>query len=584
MPATPITRSLSFAKLSSNTPHLQYSKDAELNRYFKRATEQTIYFEEGEYLSDKAKTLTRLFVPNQFIMLKSDTGMGKTTFAIDHLLKNPAYTNTILVVPLTVIRDEFINKLKQDLNMEAELHYSTETSDLDLVNFSDNKRTVVIATYHNFEKYFNSLQIKPDLIIWDEIHWLVSYAFLENLTAGLIDIIQRSYGNTTMIGLTATPGPLEEFSDCFLIDKIVFANYPELRVPPKNIIIYKGNKHISKIDMIKHYIMANLEQFKNGEKLLAVVEKGIPTRHESLYDNNILDKTLPTGCFGNPMGFFSHLQPALDALNKKEGLNLKISMTKSENKMSNNTIQQIVEYGKFDDETDLLFTTIFISNGVNIIDERVKHVLVLSDKPDLIKQTAARLRIPKNASLVLFHRNYDIPQNILNNLPTADEYRQMLFEKTFTKYTFNVEKENFYTFYNGEQVFNMSKAINMWYAFFQQKVFNEIDTLLEIMYPGVERLIPNAEFMNTYTNNINQTRIKMGYGYEGGPTNKQIQQDYGITIVEKHEEKLYNGCGKTAFENGLKKMGKTLEEVEYETFYNENKNKMYKLIRIKPQK
>lgn len=569
MPATPITPFIYYPLPQELT------NDFVVDQYIRKINTHHIQIADGEYLSDKASTIVPMLKENEFTMLVSDTGMGKSTFAINHLLKNPNFNNAIIVMPLTMIQNEFATKMAKDLNLVV----SHTSEDLDLIQLNG-KRKVTVTTYHNFAKYYDTLapHSKPDLIVWDEIHWLVSYAWLDQLTAKLLEIITQASGNCTMVALTATPGPLLSFIQWFYIDKVIFAHYPELRVPPKQIIVYKGEQTISKLDMVKHYILQNKLDLQNGNKLMIVMEKGIQHRDLQLYNQNLLDKTLPSGCFGNPPGFESHLVKGIETFVKNENLHLQISWTKSQNKTTNSTVQQILTNERFDDETDIFIATIFISNGVNIHDERVKHILVLSDKPDLIKQTAARLRIPNNTNLVLFCRNGDIPHSILNSLPNETEFHQEIIRRSLEKYTYNGNIENFYSYYDNKVVFNVSRAVNLWYTYQQQRLFNNVEHIMNHLFPNVEIKIVDEEYKTSKYVNVKKMKKTMGWNWKGSPTPKQFAEYYEFVDVCSTEEKLRNGCGKMAFEKGLEKLGLGMDEIIYTTYWNSNKHQTYKLI------
>lgn len=550
--------------------------------YAQEYIKQSLDVPNDSYLSDNAQLIESYLRPNKFNVIVSDTGMGKSTYAIKHLLKNPKYKSPVLVMPLTSIKDEFLAKLNQD----TDLTINTELEDSDLIILSNpsNTKRITICTYHHLAKNYKKLLIKPDLIVWDEVHWLTAYHWSEDLTAALHKIIRdivHTSPNTTMIGLTATPGPLIFFSKWFFIHNILTIK-TQLKVPPKEIILYKVNGlYINKVDIIKHYIHTHIEQLKAGEKMLIISEKF--NQHKSKLDaaQDLLNHGLETACYGNTQ--FHNLEKSLISFNTKKHYDLNLEFVKSADKLDSLNIQTIMKEERLNDGTDILITTIFLSNGVNIHDSRVKHVMVLSDKIDLIKQSAARLRIPNNANLIAVHRTGDIPEKIQNSLPRIDEMNDYLEFKTKQKYTLDENSPNFYTLVDGEWIFNPSTPIGRWYDYFQQILFQDSETMFDIVYPDIKLTVVNEELFGLKLFKGNLRKLKGLSGFDGidGVSNESIQMAYGIELVEtKEEEKMYKGCGKASFENCMKKLGLEYKDIEFEKTIDKNRHAIFKLIKI----
>ena len=550
--------------------------------YAQEYIKQSLDVPNDSYLSDNAQLIESYLRPNKFNVIVSDTGMGKSTYAIKHLLKNPKYKSPVLVMPLTSIKDEFLAKLSQD----TDLTINTELEDSDLIILSNpsNTKRITICTYHHLAKNYKKLLIKPDLIVWDEVHWLTAYHWSEDLTAALHKIIRdivHTSPSTTMIGLTATPGPLAFFSKWFFIHNILTIK-TQLKVPPKEIILYKVNGlYINKVDIIKHYIHTHIEQLKAGEKMLIISEKF--NQHKARLDaaQDLLNHGLETACYGNTQ--FHNLEKSLISFNTKKHYDLNLEFVKSADKLDSLNIQTIMKEERLNDGTDILITTIFLSNGVNIHDSRVKHVMVLSDKIDLIKQSAARLRIPNNANLIAVHRTGDIPEKIQNSLPRIDEMNDYLEFKTTQKYTLDENSPNFYTLVDGEWIFNPSNPIGRWYDSFQQILFQDSETMFDIVYPDIKLTVVNEELLGLKLFKGNLRKLKGLSGFDGidGVSNESIQMAYGIELVEtKEEEKMYKGCKKSTFENCMKKLGLEYKDIEFEKTADKNRNYIFKLIKI----
>lgn len=557
-------------------PYMDYGNTA-LNTIADRCIHLSLFAQATSYLSDMSDQLDTVLKPNKFNVLVSDTGMGKSTYAIKHLIKNPKYKSPILIMPLTIIKDEFVEKLINDIALDVNIEL--QSHDLLILSNPDQKKKITICTYHHFAHHFHTLLVKPDLIIWDEVHWLTSYHWAAELTATLHLIIRHArYEGITMIGLTATPGPLLFFPRWFFIDLIVTVK-TNLKVPPQTIIIYKLlDDSISKVNCVNHY----LNRIQSGEKVIIIAEKSNRGRQSIMNAVDILNHGLETGCFGNPQ-FKNNLVSSVEAHNKKANLNLNIDYTKSEQKEDNSNVQSIIESQTLDDGTDVFIATIFLSNGVNIHDTRVKHMIILSDKMDLIKQSAARLRVPNNTNLVLFYREGDIPPDLNNKLIPVDSFDQYLIEKMEQPYTLDSNTPNFYMELKKVPVFNPSTPIGRWYDYFQQVLYLKLDTALELTYPNIPLEIVNEELLNMklFKGNLKKLKELSGFKHVEGVTNEQIRLAYGIELVEtKEEEKMYKGCGKASFENCMKKLGLEYKDIKIHKYTDKNKNTIFKLIEI----
>ena len=571
-----LTKLNKITKWADYPPYMDYGNIA-LNTLADKCIHLSLFAQSTSYLSDMANQLETMIKPNKFNVLVSDTGMGKSTYAIKHLLKNPTYKSPILIMPLTIIKDEFVEKLIQDIALD--INIELKNHDLLILSDKNKRKKITICTYHHFAQHFHKLLVKPDLIIWDEIHWLTSYHWAAELTTTLHLIIRHArYEGITMIGLTATPGPLLFFPRWFFIDLIITIK-TNLKVPPQNIVLYKLlNGSISKVDCVNHY----LNRIKPNEKVIIIAEKSNRGRASIIRAMDILNHGLETGCFGNPQ-FKSNLVSSIEAHNKKANLNLNIDYTKSEQKDENSNVQSIIESQTLDDGTDVFIATIFLSNGVNIHDARVKHMIILSDKIDLIKQSAARLRIPNNTNLVLFYREGDIPPEIHEKLIPVGYLDQYLVDKIEQRYTLDSDNPNFYVSLSGVFVFNPSVPIGRWYDYYQQLLYTKLDVALDLTYPNIPIEIVNEELfgLKLFKGNLKKLKGLSGFNEVGGVTNEHIRQAYGIELVEtKEEEKMYKGCGKVTFEKCMKKLNLEYKDIKIHKYTDKNRNTIFQLVEI----
>lgn len=118
--------------------------------YAQEYIKQSLDVPNDSYLSDNAQLIESYLRPNKFNVIVSDTGMGKSTYAIKHLLKNPKYKSPVLVMPLTSIKDEFLAKLSQDTNLT--INTELEDSDLIILSNPSNTKRITICTYHHLAK------------------------------------------------------------------------------------------------------------------------------------------------------------------------------------------------------------------------------------------------------------------------------------------------------------------------------------------------------------------------------------------------------------------------------------------------
>lgn len=356
--------------------------------------------EEFYYLLNQPRSESILILPENKLNSKSDeleyylsayptgvnliiapTGIGKTYWAREKILKGQ-HKSVLIIAPTKLIVEE----ITQDLTASNKLVVSDSLIDLGLVNLTSGELTVVVCTYHHAIKYQQYLA-QVDLLIIDEAHWIHEYDFTEkesgqNIGWEMLQVIKELHEQTQIIMLTASATLLLAFPEWFFIRQIIWAKQPKKPVLPKKIYVYPSSGHISSLQYLRNSFPRLIKVTDSVNKTLIFQDGGMKRTAQ-----------------------FHNIENAVAQSLEKMGINANVmNSCKSQDKADNKTIQSILNTNKLDEDTQVFITTSFAATGINIKDENVKNILVLSDRITFIQQASARLRAHKQANLILFQQ------------------------------------------------------------------------------------------------------------------------------------------------------------------------------------
>lgn len=281
------------------------------------------------------------------ILISSQTGTGKTEFIKNNLYQYCINTDSKILL----LSNRTLLKNQNMVELEGKLDVVTT------VNYQELETKILYGS--SLSKIFEGYQY----IVYDEAHYLFSDSQFNRNTDILLEPLsdkpELDYPNIIFIFITATPDALLSYYNNFDFVYNLPVDY----------------SYISKIYFYNKY----------------------DTLKEIIYQIPYNDKAV----------FFSS--------NAFDAYELSVNMTNAEficseshrdlSKRSNKqVIKDIVNNSKFD--CSLLCTTKVLDNGVNLIDDSVKHIIIDMLDPISFIQCLGRKRINNNEKINLYIHNY----------------------------------------------------------------------------------------------------------------------------------------------------------------------------------
>jgi superfamily II DNA or RNA helicase len=283
--------------------------------------------------------------PSNRILITAQTGSGKSEF-----IKNILY--------------EHCKKIDGKVLLLSNRVLLREQIKEDLVE-KQNENIITVINYQALEmrilngKDLNSLFEPYDYIVYDEAHYIFADSQFNRSTDLLIEPIKNTPKDKIFIFITATPQALLDYQPRYDFSYSLPYNYSYI----KDIYFYsKGD--------VEESIFQNL-----------------PSEEKAIY-------------------FASSAKNALDLSQKFISTSFICSEGNVLHDFSDSSvIGQIAKNAKFDSR--FLFTTKVLDNGVNIKDDRVRHIIIDMLDPVAFLQCLGRKRIlSPNDSIRLYIRNY----------------------------------------------------------------------------------------------------------------------------------------------------------------------------------
>ncbi len=354
--------------IAKNCPRNQYKKYfyAHLNlvdytiQYDKRLTIK-------EYVSEVLHSVLEYADEHQKVLLRADTGKGKTTAFIKYFRKYRPHNRILILAPLTIIVDEY-SKKHEDCAV-----FLTGLSD----GFEHEKATIAKTVFSTYEQGIKHLAGQEfDYIIIDEVHQLLTAnSFKADVIADLTTLI----ASKKIIGLTGTPSQI-----------FTQLGYKLLNVDVDKPTLMKGEARLSN-KSVGDIVMSHLAERPQGKVLVRV--------------NSI-----------------SSIIALRDELVQRK----MFTMDATHIFYSSKEIKESVEYkqlahqSKFSDQKKIVFTTSMIDEGISIDQLGFTDVLFIENsyhpRPEPIKQFFARFRNTdpnRKNYLYLHHKNLQTPTHFM---------------------------------------------------------------------------------------------------------------------------------------------------------------------------
>lgn len=314
------------------------------------------------------------------VVLRADTGKGKTTAFIRNFHKYRPEERILILVPLTIIVDQY-RKEYSDIAV-----FLTGKSD----GFEHEKSysaKIVFSTYEQGTKHLEGQCF--DYIIIDEVHQLLTAnSFKSDVIADLTALIK----NSNTIGLTGTPSQI-----------FTQLNFKLLNVDVEHPRLMKGEARVSNRS-VSSIVMTHLMHRPEGKVLIRV--NAIDTSKAIIEE--LVEKKI---------------------YKKSETL---ILYSSKEIKESNN-YKNLAYQREFFDKYKIVFTTAMIDEGISIDQMGFTDVLFIETsyhpRPEPIKQFFARFRneeVGRRNYLYLRQKKLQIPSQFKPELMFAQDLETLI--------------------------------------------------------------------------------------------------------------------------------------------------------------
>lgn len=402
--------------------------------YFKlNNTTQLVYDEQiiiNKWVSEAIQKIITLTEEHDRILLKAETGSGKTTAFIKDFRRIKKDSKTLLIAPLTIIVDQLSAEYKNEPGISFLTGRSRRDDHMQALNSN-----FVVATYEQGIKHLEKNNF--DYVIVDEAHQLV---MANSYKANVIEqVTKQLQGNKAkLIGLSGTPNRLFESLGFRLID-IKQTESTRTKVD----VIYWNAKPLQ-------IVLNHIEKSDNSRRYLFRLNE-----IDTLYD--IKKKLVEDETFKKSEILILHSSPQIKNSEKFKHLYLE---------------------SRFSDNIKVVLTTSIIDEGLSIRDNFTDCVFINNDfapKAESIKQFFARFRGGKNEAflfddininrtnfLYLKHTKHKKPRTKYN-LVTDYSQKKELLNKDVEDLTFDEIKSSYKDFTDTRDFYHDDNKVNEFY-------------------------------------------------------------------------------------------------------------------------
>ena len=380
-------------KLASNAVKSQFIADncirPELKKYFLthlNFVDYTIQYDSKlaieEYVSEVLTEVLEYTDKHNRVILRADTGRGKTTAFIRNFHKHRPQERILILAPLTVIVDQYGKEYS-----ESAVFLTGQSNGFDHEKAGTAK--IVFSTYEQGVKHLEHHTF--DYIIIDEVHQLLT---ANSYKADVIADLTVLINDTKTIGLTGTPSQIFTQLDFKLLS--VDVAQPKLMVGEARI----SNKSVTNI------VMTHLMRSPKGKVLIRV--NSIDTC------NAIIEELVKKNIYNENETYFLH---------------------STKEKKESNLYKNLVYNRGFFEQYKIVFTTSMIDEGISIDQFGFTDVIFIETsyepRPEPIKQFFARFRNhePNRKNfLYLRQKNRDMATQFKPETMFADNLQKLIYE------------------------------------------------------------------------------------------------------------------------------------------------------------
>lgn len=353
------------------------------------------------------------------ILVKSDTNTGKTRASIEaskEYLKDNKKAFIYIALPTRALSQQVV----EDYNLNQPIMENRNVQKAVKEAIYNDSR-LLVGTYDKARIVYQLLQDYNVLVIADEVHKeTFDYNYRHEAIQNLFDLDVPKF-----IGLTGTPSEID------------LSNYDNLEV----------------FELSQPKILADELQFINYSNA-----NGYENLTAQIIESEVKKNGQKVLAFINHKDVIKKLARAL----RKQGLN--VATITADNRRSK-TYKHILESQSFDDDVDVVLTTIVLADGINIKNTKDYVCLIAPShyknvhfyNIDMIQQATNRFRNQYSKIIVPLYINKHLRQDNVHDdykyrltkkpYPLETEYNKLLASAELAKITLQTEfKENFHEF------------------------------------------------------------------------------------------------------------------------------------------
>ena len=325
-------------------------------------------FVDTKYVTDGLRDEIKHWTPADPIMIDAPTGIGKNTFVLEECIPRAVQAKRNILIISNRIALSVQQKRAVMESVKSPMRYRlTDKGVLETETFDN----VKVITYHRLRTLFEDKDNEDWLrkvmfVILDECHFFVADSLFNEWCGYYLEKIVWRFSNAIRIYLTAT-----SWDVLYPIAEAEKSKYHQF---------VKPNYWQPLRRCLRYYFPRDFSNYKLN--FVSSVDD-LPLLIESSQDEKWLI-------------FIDNKQKGKNLANE---LGTKCAYLDSENK-ENDVWKQIVKNQNFDKR--VLVTTSVLDNGINIVDDKLKNIIVFSDSRTSIIQMIGRKRCKENESINLW--------------------------------------------------------------------------------------------------------------------------------------------------------------------------------------
>lgn len=343
--------------------------------------------------------------PGQRVFITAATGTGKTTFILDKLLIEHAIGNKEKILYLVNRR---ILKRQIEKNIDGEIFRKVCDKCGNMVSMNDH---ICVMTYQSIE---GAIKNNPNglinrlegfhIVVYDECHYFYMDSNFNTDTELSYDCLRKIFDRKIQIFISATMEKvrsyINEYDERYFLKEIgpmrFEGNVPIFPMQKKA----KRGPEDKEFQVGQDYSYVGIEFFETYEGLAEIISDNMKEKWLVFADN------IEKGRFLQKR-VLEKIQEKMGDKEKKDHKDdiVLIDARFKRKEDSNDAVEEIVEHEKFINKRILIATSV-MDNGISIIDEELRNIVIMYDTEDEFIQMLGRKRSNgENLNLYICKRN-----------------------------------------------------------------------------------------------------------------------------------------------------------------------------------